>query len=239
MTFTELFRSRSEGDRHTTFTNQTVTIIVGGRTGIGRAIADALSARPGRVVTASRGTGLEIADPASVEAYFAELGPIDHVIVTAGSQAPSGKLADIAIDAAKAAFDVKFWGTVAVARAAAKHLRPGGTITLTSGFLARRTVPGTYVKTAMNAALEAVAKVLARELAPIRVNVVSPGLADTEAYAGMTDDARHAMLERAASSLPAGRYGKAEDIARGYLFAIENPFVTGAVIDIDGGALIN
>ncbi|PWK33942.1 SDR family oxidoreductase [Cupriavidus plantarum] len=221
------------------FTDQTVSVIVGGQTGIGRAVADALSERPGRVLVASRRNGLDIADPAAVERYFEQLGPVDHVVFTAGSQAPGGKLADVNLADAKAAFDVKFWGTLAVARAAAKHLRPGGTLTLTSGFLARRTVPGTIVKTAMNAALEAVAKILARELAPIRVNVVSPGLTDTEAYAGMDAGARSAMLDRAATSLPVGRYGRAEDLAQGYLLAIDNPFMTGAIIDIDGGALIN
>ena len=100
-------------------------------------------------------------------------------------------------------------------------------------------MPGTFVKTAMNAALEAVAKVLARELAPLRVNVVSPGLTDSEAYAGMAEDARLAMLQRAANNLPVGRVGRPQDLAQGYLLAIDNPFMTGAVIDIDGGALIN
>lgn len=221
------------------FTENTVSVVIGGNSGIGRAVADSLRQRPGRVVVASRRDGLDISDPAAVERYFTDLGPVDHVIFTAGSQAPGGKLADVELSSAKAAFDVKFWGSLAVAKAAAKHLRPGGTLTLTSGFLARRTVPGAFVKTAMNAALEAVAKILARELSPIRVNVVSPGLTDTEAYQAMDAEARTAMLERAAANLPARSYGQAEDVARGYLFAIDNKFVTGAVIDIDGGALIN
>jgi NAD(P)-dependent dehydrogenase (short-subunit alcohol dehydrogenase family) len=221
------------------FDEQTVSVVVGGATGIGKAVAEALSARPGRVEVASRKGGLDVADEAAVERYFERLGAVDHVVVTAGSQAPGGRLADVAFDAAKAAFDVKFWGSLAVARAAARHIRPGGTITLTSGFLARRTVPGTFVKTAMNAALEAVARVLGKELAPIRVNVVSPGLTDTEAYAGMATEARRAMLDRAAASLPAGRHGRPEDVAAAYLFAIDNPFVTGSVIDVEGGALIN
>lgn len=221
------------------FNDQTVSVVIGGASGIGQAVAKTLSQRPGRVETAGRKAGLDISDPAAVEAWFERLGPIDHVVVTAGSQAPGGKVSDVSFEAAKAAFDVKFWGSLAVARATARHIRPGGTITLTTGFLARRTVPGTYVKTAMNAALEAVAKILARELAPIRVNVVSPGLTDTEAYSGMADDARRTMLDRAAASLPAGRYGWPEDLAAAYLFAIDNPFVTGSVIDVDGGALIN
>lgn len=101
-------------------------------------------------------------------------------------------------------------------------------ITLTSGFLARRTVPGTYVKTAINAAIEAVAKILANELAPIRVNVISPGLTDTAAYATMPENSRIEMLAKAKDSLPAGKAGTADEIAVGYLFAIDNPYVTGA-----------
>jgi NAD(P)-dependent dehydrogenase (short-subunit alcohol dehydrogenase family) len=104
--------------------------------------------------------------------------------------------------------------------------------------VARRTVAGAIVKTTMNAAIEAATKVLAKELSPLRVNVVSPGLTDTEAYAGM-DAAAREMLAGAAETLPAKAWGRAEDVAQGYLFAIDNPFVTGSVIDIEGGALIN
>ncbi|MBO9123746.1 MULTISPECIES: SDR family oxidoreductase [unclassified Rhizobium] len=221
------------------FHQNTISVVVGGNTGIGRAVADELSKREGRVIIASRRSGLDVADPEAVERYFSSLGPIDHLVFTAGSQAPGGKLVDVDLADAKAAFDTKFWGSLAVAKAASRQMRDGGTITFTTGFLARRTVPNTFVKTAMNSALEAVAKILARELSPIRVNVVSPGLTDTEAYEAMDGAARQAMLERAAANLPAGRYGRAEDVARGYLLAIDNPFMTGAVIDIDGGALVN
>lgn len=221
------------------FTEQSTSVIVGGHTGIGRALADALRERPGRVLVASRRSGLDVTDPSAVERYFEAIGTIDHLIFTAGSQAPGGQLLDMDLSTARAAFDTKFWGSLAVAKVGARYLRAGGSLTLTSGFLARRAVPGTFVKTAMNAALEAVAKVLARELAPLRVNVVSPGLTDSEAYADMAEDARLAMLQRAANNLPVGRVGRPQDLAQGYLLAIDNPFMTGAVIDIDGGALIN
>jgi NAD(P)-dependent dehydrogenase (short-subunit alcohol dehydrogenase family) len=221
------------------FNESTVTVVIGGTSGIGHAVVEALADRPGRVIASGRTNGLDVTDEASIATFFGQLGPIDHLIFTAGSAAPGGKVSDVSIVAAKTAFDVKFWGSIIVAREAAKRMRAGGSITLTSGFLARRIVPGTFVKTAMNAGLEAVAKVLARELAPLRVNVVSPGLTDTEAYLGMASADRQAMLERAAANLPAGRYGRPHDLAQGYLFSIDNPFVTGAVIDIDGGALVN
>ena len=104
--------------------------------------------------------------------------------------------------------------------------------------LSRKVVAGTYVKTAINAALESVTKVLAKELSPIRVNAVSPGLTMTEAYKNMDDSARSTMYDNAKNNLPAGKVGEAKDIAMGYLFAINNPYVTGSIIDIDGGALL-
>ncbi|MCR4266588.1 SDR family oxidoreductase [Nitratireductor sp. ZSWI3] len=213
-------------------------IVIGGTSGIGAALADALEMRGAEVVRASRATGLDLANGASLPGWFDAQGPFDHLVVTAGSQAPGGGFGALDLNAARAAFDVKFWGSARAAQAGAALIRPGGTITLTSGFLARRATPGSFTKTAMNAAIEATAKLLANELAPLRVNVVSPGLTDTEAYAAMPEDKRIAMLTGAAGRLPAGRVAQPQDVAAGYLFAIETPSVTGAVIDIDGGALI-
>lgn len=126
-----------------TFTPETKTIVVGGTSGIGRAVVCALSQRPGQIVAASRSTGLDVTDEAAIFAYFEPHGPVDHVVFTAGSAAPGGHVAETSLVDAKQAFDIKFWGAIATAKAAAKHIRQGGTTTLTSGFLARRTVPGT------------------------------------------------------------------------------------------------
>lgn len=235
------------------------TLIIGGATGIGFAVAQRLADRGDHLILAGRHQDklndaclrlramparvesivLDIADESELARLGRALEPVDNIVVTAGSQAPGGPLTTLDLKAAKQAFDTKFWGSLAVAQHLNSKIKPGGTLTLTSGFLARRTLAGTLVKTTINAALEAAVKVLARELSPLRVNVVSPGLTDTEAYAGMDAQARQLMLNRAAETLPARRYGRAEDLAKGYLFVIDNPFVTGAVIDIEGGALIN
>ena len=90
------------------FNENTVSVVIGGTSGIGRAVAEALAARPGRVVVGSRTTGLDVADEASITAFFEELGTIDHLVYTAGSAAPGGKVGDVSIAAAKTAFDVKF-----------------------------------------------------------------------------------------------------------------------------------
>ncbi|PMG70859.1 dehydrogenase [Vibrio lentus] len=184
--------------------------MIGGTSGIGKALAMQLRNEDNTVHIASRHTGVDISDEKSVCEYFESIG----------------------------AFDTKFWGSLNVAKHAARYMTPNGSITLTTGMLSRKVVAGTYVKTAINAALESVTKVLAKELSPIQVNAVSPGLTMTEAYKNMDDSARSTMYDNAKNNLPAGKVGEAKDIAMGYLFAINNPYVTGSIIDIDGGALL-
>ncbi|EOA6548119.1 SDR family oxidoreductase [Vibrio vulnificus] len=218
--------------------DKTVYVVLGGTSGIGAELAKQLESDHTIVHVASRQTGLDISDEKSVYHYFETIGAFDHLIVTAGSYAPAGKVVDVEITQAKYAFDTKFWGAVLAAKHGARYLKQGGSITLTSGMLSRKVVANTYVKAAINAAIEATTKVLAKELAPIRVNAISPGLTKTEAYKGMNADDRDAMYQRTQSHLPVGKVGEASDIAMAYLFAIQNSYMTGTVIDIDGGALL-
>ncbi|EOB4960774.1 SDR family oxidoreductase [Vibrio vulnificus] len=218
--------------------DKTVYVLLGGTSGIGAELAKQLESDHTIVHVASRQTGLDISDEKSVYHYFETIGAFDHLIVTAGSYAPAGKVVDVEVTQAKYAFDTKFWGAVLAAKHGARYLKQGGSITLTSGMLSRKVVANTYVKAAINAAIEATTKVLAKELAPIRVNAISPGLTKTEAYKGMNADDRDAMYQRTQSHLPVGKVGEASDIAMAYLFAIQNSYMTGTVIDVDGGALL-
>lgn len=213
-------------------------VIIGGTSGIGKALAMQLRNESNTVHIASRHTGVDITNEKSLCDYFESIGAFDHLIMTAGSYAPAGKVTDVAIEDAKTAFDTKFWGSLNVAKHAARYMTPNGSITLTTGMLSRKVVAGTYVKTTINAALESVTKVLAKELSPIRVNAVSPGLTMTDAYKNMDESARTTMYDNAKNNLPAGKVGEPSEIAMGYLFAINNPYVTGSIIDIDGGALL-
>lgn len=235
------------------------TLIIGGASGIGFAVASALAEHENELILAGRNNEkleaarqllnlrpadvrtlkLDVSNESEVVALSNSLGDVDNIVFTAGSHAPGGFLSEMDLSAARLAFDTKFWGSIYTARHLSRNIRPRGTLTLTSGFVARRTLSGTIVKSTMNAAIESAAKVLAKELSPLRVNVVSPGLTDTEAYAGMDPVARENMLQTAAANLPVKAYGRAQDIAKGYLFLLDNPFVTGTVIDIEGGALIN
>lgn len=215
-----------------------VYVVFGGTSGIGAEVAKQLESDNAIVHIASRKTGLDISDEQSVYHYFETLGAFDHLIITAGSYAPSGKLVDIDVSLSKQAFDTKFWGTINTVKNAAHYIKKGGSITLTSGILSRKVVTSTYIKTAINAALEATTKVLAKELAPIRVNAVSPGLTKTMAYQSMRESEKNEMYERTKNILPVGKVGEASDIAKVYLLLIKNTYMTGSVIDIDGGALL-
>ncbi|MDA0149001.1 SDR family oxidoreductase [Vibrio sp. LaRot3] len=217
---------------------KTVYVVLGGTSGIGAEIGKQLESKNSVVHVASRKTGLDISDEQSVYHYFETIGAFDHLIVTAGSYAPSGKVVDVIVDQAKYAFDTKFWGAINAVKHGARYIKQGGSITLTSGMLSRKVVANTYVKTAINAAIEATTKVLAKELAPIRVNVVSPGVTRTQAYQAMKVDDRNAMYERVQGSLPVGKVGQPSDVAKAYLLLIDNSYMTGAVIDVEGGALL-
>ncbi|WP_237479198.1 SDR family oxidoreductase [Lichenibacterium dinghuense] len=223
-------------------------LVVGAGGGIGGAAA-ALFARAGaRVVAAGRpgpkldaaaaggeAAALDFLDAAGVERFFAGREPFDHVVVAAAAT-KSGSVAALPLDAARASMDGKFWGAYHVARAA--KVVDGGSITVVSGFLSRRPSAGAVLQGAINAALEALARGLALERAPVRVNAVSPGLIDTPLWGGMPEADRAAMFARTAERLPARRVGRPEDIARAIVFVATNPFVTGTTVTVDGGGTI-
>ena len=147
-------------------------------------------------------------------------------------------LSETNLDEARDNFDVKLWGALRAIQQALPFLHEQGSITLTSGQLGRKLAAAQVIKTGINAATEALGKQLAKELAPRRVNVISPGVIDTPAYAGLAEDQRLAMYAKAGGALPVGRVGQAQEVAAGYLLVMENGFMTGAVVDIDGGGLL-
>jgi NAD(P)-dependent dehydrogenase (short-subunit alcohol dehydrogenase family) len=230
--------------------NPSTIVVIGGLSGIGRAVAERAAAAGARVIAAGRRAApadfpaqietaqLDIGDEDAVQRFFAALGAVDHVVVTAGPVIPSQRIAELDIAAAQQAFDTKVFGQLRVARHAAAHIAPGGSITLTSGLLARKAVPGGLVKSAMNAAVEAIGKTLAKELAPVRVNVVSPGMVETGMWGPLPEAERQAMARRAGAGLPVGRVGQPDDLAAAYRLVLDNGFMTGAVIDVDGGGLL-
>jgi NAD(P)-dependent dehydrogenase (short-subunit alcohol dehydrogenase family) len=132
------------------------------------------------------------------------------------------------------AFDAKLFGPIA----AIQSTEIRSSIVLTSGVAASVPSVGAFFAGAVNGAVEAAVRGLARELAPVRVNGVAPGMIDTPLYARMPDEPRRAMFGRVGGALPAGRVGTAEDVAGGIWYLLTNEFVTGTVLEIDGGARI-
>lgn len=224
-------------------------IVIGGSSGIGAAVAQAALARGAHVIVAGRrlapgsDSGLrnepvDVTDSASLKQLFETVGRFDHLVYTSGPSVRAKPLIETNLDEARDNFDVKLWGALRAIQHALPFLHEQGSITLTSGQLGRKLAAGQFIKTGINAATEALGKQMAKELAPRRVNVISPGVIDTPAYAGLGQEQRLAMFAKAGQGLPVGRVGQAEEVAAGYVLAMENGFMTGAVVDIDGGGLL-
>ena len=198
-------------------------------------------------------------DRGQITAVIEAIGSIDWLVVTlSGSEGP-GPLAELDLDMLRRAFDAKFWGHITTIQAALPNLAPDGSITLLGAITARTGMPGTAGIAAINGAVEALVKPLATELAPIRVNGVSPGFVDTPWWSGLPDEARDAFFARGRAgiadspdchrrrhcrlaglpppkTLPTRRIATAEDIADAVVFAATNLNMTGTVIESDGGA---
>ena len=220
-------------------------LVVGGTSGIGLAVAAMAVRRGAQVTVAGRdqakldvavkeagagctGRTMDTTDDASVEEFFAAAEPFDHVVVTAAKPG-GGPVRDLPMEDALQLFSSKFWGSYRVARLA--DVRPGGSITFVSGLAGRRPRPHRVVVGAACAALESMTRGLALELAPIRVNCVSPGITDTPLLrAGFPDG-----IEHLAANSPTGRVGQPDEIAMQILACAENGFMSGSVIDLDGG----
>jgi NAD(P)-dependent dehydrogenase (short-subunit alcohol dehydrogenase family) len=232
--------------------NHARVLVVGGSSGIGLATATAAAEAGAAVTIASRSqtklesavnalgktaraVALDTGDVAAVERFFADEAPWDHIVVSA-AQTPSGPVRSLSLADAKIAMESKFWGAYRVARAA--KIREGGSLTFVSGFLSVRPSANWVLQGAINAALEALARGLALELAPVRVNAVSPGLIATPLWSGMPNDKREAMFASAAQRLPARRVGQPEDIANAVMFLVTTPIATGSTVRVDGGGAI-
>ena len=228
-------------------------LVFGGGSGVGRATAAAFAARGARVAISGRtahkleaaaaGMGgtvtihpADAGDEAAVEGVLGAVGEIDHLVITAGQTDRGGPFTtNITQKSFRATFEGKFWPQMVAAHVGARHVRPGGSITLFSGAASRRALPGMVNVAAVNGAIDAVVGPLALELAPTRVNAVAPGMLDTPYYEGMPDDARRALFEGMGTMLPAGRVGTADDIAAAVLFLAGSGYVTGIVLEVDGG----
>jgi NAD(P)-dependent dehydrogenase (short-subunit alcohol dehydrogenase family) len=229
-----------------------VAVVVGGTSGIGLATARRLADHGATVhVTGRSRERLEAAaktdgrlhthqcdgtSAEDVERFLASVGRVDWLVLALSGGAGAGAFRSLDLGVLREAFEAKFWGHVTTTQRALAHLADDGSITFISAGSARSAITMTAGLAAVNGALEAMVKPLAVELAPIRVNAVSPGVVDTPWWSGMPDEARAAYFAQAEQALPIGRIATAEDVAEAVVLAAVNPNLTGTVIESDGGA---
>jgi len=227
--------------------------IIGGSSGIGLASAQILALKGATVLIGSRSlpkleaaqskiTGnvqirqLDFTDKTSVSDFFASSGKLDHLVITAAGRPAWGSFRDLKTEALASAMETKFQGYFLCLKSAISVLRKDGSVTLVAGAACRAAIPGTAGIAAVNGAIIAMARTLARELAPLRINLISAGVVDTPAYHWMPEADRKAFFKNMTAEYPINRVGEPHEIADAVCFLTCNSFVTGALIDIDGGA---
>jgi NAD(P)-dependent dehydrogenase (short-subunit alcohol dehydrogenase family) len=228
----------------------TTVVVIGGSSGIGLATARLAAAAGARVTIAGRdedrlaaaldslggdvaGVGLDVADEGAVRDLFGSFDHVDHVANLAGTHV-NGRLADLETAQMGGPIDNRLWGPVFVCKYAAPKMTTGS-ITLCTGVGVDRPRAGGAIVSVAAGASEVLARAMAVELAPVRVNVIRPGIIDTPLLDRMAPGSRDAVLAAMAKRVPLGRVGQPEEVADGILFLMTNPYVTGSMLNVDGG----
>ena len=229
-------------------------IVIGGSSGIGLCTVRALLERGSQVVVASRSAGrltqvesalhgrvetarVDVQDRGSLASLFVRYAPFDHLVNTAtGGPRAIGPFLQMDLDGFVGSFQ-KLWGYVHSVHLAAPYLKSDGSIVLVGGALSRKCRPGMSAHSTVGNAVEGFCRAVAPEIAPLRINVVAPGLIDTPMF-DSRGAGRHDFFTQATSDHVIPRVGAPEEIAHGVLFLLQNEFITGTTLDIDGGSLL-
>ncbi|WP_433182338.1 SDR family oxidoreductase [Actinoallomurus sp. CA-150999] len=224
-------------------------VVMGGTSGIGLAIAESCAANGDEVLVTGRdpkkleAVAAKVAVAESVDgrseedvrAFFARHGRFDHLVLTLSSASGGGTLRDLKMDDLRAGFDGKFYPHLLAAQAALDTIAENGSITFITAASAQGSMPGTAGLAAVNGALECAVPPLAAELAPIRVNAVSPGVIDTPWWSFLPEEQRREQFAGFAEQTPVGRVGRPGDIADAVRYLMGAGFVTGTVLKCEGG----
>lgn len=230
-------------------------VILGGTSGIGLAVARRAAEAGASVTIASRnpasveraltelpagveGRAVDASVSADLAAFFESVGEFDHFAYTAADNLVGSPLSEYSVETAQAFFGLRLVHALDAVRLAVPHLRAGGSITLTSGTAAFKGGTGWMLGAAACGAMISVGRSLAVELAPLRVNVVAPGVVRSPLWAGMGEEDRESMYATTAAGLPLGRVAEPDDVAKAYLALMDQDYVTGTVSIVDGGTLV-
>jgi NAD(P)-dependent dehydrogenase (short-subunit alcohol dehydrogenase family) len=230
-------------------------VILGGSSGIGFAVAEQAASHGAKIIIASsnaervqkaveslggnaQGHSVDLSNEQAVETRFRKLGVFDHLVFTAGDRLHLGDLATTDLKQARRAFELRYWAALAAVKYGTKNIRKGGSIVLTTGIAGQRPHKGWVVAASVCGTIEALTRALALELAPLRVNAVSPGVVRTDLWQSMTATERDHLYESVGNSLPVGRVGEPHDIAQAYLFLMQEGFSTGQTLVVDGGTVL-
>jgi len=230
-------------------------VILGGSSGIGLAVAELAASQGANVVIASsgaervqkaiesiggeaQGQSVDASKERDVATLFTKLGVFDHLVFTAGDSLHLRDLATTDLGQARRAFELRYWSALAAIKYGSPHIRKGGSIVLTTGVAGLRPQKGWVVAASVCGTIEALTRALAVELAPIRVNAVSPGVVRTNLWQSMSAADREHLYESVGNSLPVGRVGEPYDIAQAYLFLMQEGFSTGQTVVVDGGTVL-
>jgi NAD(P)-dependent dehydrogenase (short-subunit alcohol dehydrogenase family) len=228
-------------------------VILGGTSGIGLATAQFVAAQGARVVIVGRrqvdraltqlpddaeGHAVDMRDENAIRDLFSTLGSFDHLAYTAGEPLTLGTVGDMDLDGARGALEIRLWGAYAAVKHGHPHIRPGGSITLSSGSASARPHPTWSIAAAVCGAVEALTRALAVELAPIRVNAIAPGVVRTDLWRDLSESERAELYVGVGAGLPVGRVGEPEEIAQAFAYLMHNGYSTGTILPINGGGLL-
>ena len=224
-------------------------IVFGGTSGIGLEIARMLHEAGTEVVAVSRRGALDdsnegmivekadVLDREALQALFEKHRGFDYLVNAAtGGPRAVGPFLDMDLDGFQGSF-AKLWGYLNGVRLGAPCMAKNGSIVLVSGYPARKWRPGVIAIGTVGNAVEGFIKLVANEIAPIRINGVCPGLIDTPMFA-MEGEARREYMNETTKNNLIPRAGKPEEVAAAAMFLLENEFVTGTIVDVDGGAIV-
>jgi NAD(P)-dependent dehydrogenase (short-subunit alcohol dehydrogenase family) len=230
-------------------------IILGGSSGIGLATAKAAAKKGASVIivssnqekinyalknlpAGSEGYAVDLGKEENIKNLFGKTGHFDHLVYCAGENLTLNTIEATDIDQARSFFTLRFWGPFAAVKYGAPFINKGGSISLTSGTASARPGAGWSVASAICGAMEGFVRAMAVELAPFRVNCVVPGVVRTPLWDSMPEADREGLYKYVGDSVLLKRVAEAEDVARGFIYLMEQDHATGQSLLIDGGTVL-